>query len=302
MLTWWQTTESQGALVAALGHANEAHDIGGRSATNKCELYFKSLNGLWNAFGHHQGLERGDTTLFIRLLQSLPAERTTELLRSAQVANVTNLGPLVMDHAVLNRRRYRPGTEMPGSLQREATAKHAELIERHAESSPGHSDSGRVLKTLAEFLYVVRSNIAHGEKTPYGPDIEKSRRDEQVASAVVPLQELLLDELLERPSEKLVAYGTLKPGEANAAIVAGLGGQWLDCTIRGHQIIGTSRFHEFVWDVRGEPVPAKLLVATPLRDEWERLDRFEGPGYVRHLVAAAVQSGNVVANCYVVRR
>ena len=75
----------------------------------------------------------------------------------------------------------------------------------------------RVVKRAAEVLYIVRSNIAHGEKTPYGPDLEKTRRDEQVCSVVVPLQFLLIEMLLDFPSHKLFAYGTLRPGKPNVS-------------------------------------------------------------------------------------
>ena len=36
--------------------------------------------------------------------------------------------------------------------------------------------AARVVKKTAELLYIVRSNMAHGEKTKYGPDIDKRKR------------------------------------------------------------------------------------------------------------------------------
>jgi hypothetical protein len=60
----------------------------------------------------------------------------------------------------------------------------------------------RVMKRLAELLYVVRSNNAHGEKTPYGPDIEKLKQDEMVCSIIIPIQLALLMLILDRPDFK----------------------------------------------------------------------------------------------------
>jgi hypothetical protein len=299
---WWQTPDSEGAVITALGHLNHARDLSDGPATLRCELFFKALNALWNAFGRSQQLERGDTTLFVKLAQTLSAERAADVLRSSAARAVIGLDPPVLDHDVLRRRGYRPGADIPGSLRGEATEKHVELVKRYGSWRAAAVESGRLLKTVAEFLYIVRSNIAHGEKTPYGPDFEKARRDELVASSVVPLQEILIDEILGRPSEKLAAYGTLRPGEPNASVMGGVPGEWLDCTLKGERVVSISGLAEFQWDLRGVEIPAKLLTSASLPHHWDRLDAFEGSAYQRHLLPAAVHGTFVVANCYVVRR
>jgi hypothetical protein len=230
---WWNAPEYDGTVTMTLGHLNEARESEHAPAVDRCDLYFKALNQLWNGLGHLKGLKHADTPRFIALVQSLPAERASQLLRSRELAAVVALEPRVMNHYRLNEHGYRPGVAIGPELLKKATEEHADVKKRVENWASRQSDIERVLRSVAEFLYVVRSNIAHGEKTPYGPDLEKARRDEQVASAVIPLQEVLLDELLDRPSEKLVAYGTLKPGNANAGVLAGIRGEWQECTIRG---------------------------------------------------------------------
>jgi hypothetical protein len=88
-----------------------------------------------------------------------------------------------MNHHTLTKRGYVLGQEISDSIKHEATAEHRKaqkaLIDRDTQLSEESLD--RLLKRLADFLYVIRSNIAHGEKTPYGPDLEKAHRDRQVS-------------------------------------------------------------------------------------------------------------------------
>jgi gamma-glutamylcyclotransferase (GGCT)/AIG2-like uncharacterized protein YtfP len=297
---WWNAPAYAGTITTALGHLNEARESEDGPAVERCDLYFKALNQLWNGFGHLNVLEHADTRRLIALLQNLTPDRSSLVLRSQQLADVVALDPPVMNHYRLNKHGYRPGAAISPALLKKATEEHADLKRRTKNQTPDHSD-GRALKSLAEFLYVVRSNIAHGEKTPYGPDLEKSRRDEQVAATLLPLQELLLDELLDRPSEKLVAYGTLRPGHANAGVLAGLRGEWQDCTIRGKVEALASGLAEFRWAPNGALIPAMMLTSRDLEHEWDRLDRFEGARYRRWLIPVQVAGGESVASCYVVR-
>lgn len=93
--------------------------------------------------------------------------------------------PEILDHFVLKSRGHRTGQPTSDGLRHDATERHRKFRAAHGGFLAGdNSMTARgVLKMLAELLFVVRSNIAHGEKTPCGPDLEKVRRDEQ-ASAV----------------------------------------------------------------------------------------------------------------------
>ena len=43
----------------------------------------------------------------------------------------------------------------------------------------------------------------------------------------------------------------------------------------------------------------KCRIVSPQAIDWERLDRFEGPGYKRWIVPVETDSGIVIANVYV---
>lgn len=158
--------------------------------------------------------------------------------------------------------------------------------------------SERVIKRLAELLYVVRSNIAHGEKIPYGPDLAKKARDEQVCVSVIPLQQLLFDMLLGQPCKKLISYGTLAPGQSDHQLLSDLPGQWEECVIRGSVHLD-QELCAYSWSPTGAEHKANLFMSQDLPMNWQRIDKFEGARYKRRLVPAEMQSGVTVAHAYV---
>ena len=300
MLWWQQSNEQVGGhyLNQALAHINAARDASGSSATRTCQLYFLALNNLWNAHAQHSGEpRRSDTPAFIALLKEL-APDPDEFLRDPRLERLVAFTPEVLDHHTLKSRGYRPGQALDDPLRRDATEKHQKLRNAHSRWAQDGADADRLLKKLAEFLYVIRSNIAHGEKTPYGPDLEKARRDEAVSEATCPILDLILDRLLASPSRRLVSYGTLKPGAENESVLAALPGEWTACRIRGRmrQIDGLLLLDE---DHLAEEIEVMLLESPGLNDRWVDLDRFEGIRYRRRLVSALANQVPLFANCYV---
>jgi len=300
-MEWWQDPVFADNLIQVLSHVNEATDrCKDEKATNICELYFKALNKLWNGFAHHQkGSGRADIPSFIALLKSLSENNRLIVLRSQELKHLIVLTPDVMNHSVLKKHECRPGEKVPSKVQREAIEEHRKLRNSHFNFLSGNPDftTDAVLEKLAEFLFVVRSNIAHGEKTPYGPDKEKTKRDEKVSGLVVPVQQLLVDLILDRPSRKLVAYGTLRPGGPNEKVLEGLKGTWNECLVHGSIREDGGLFH-FNWDLNANPIEAWLFESPDLADSWEQLDRFEGSRYRRHLVPVVVKDVCIVANVF----
>jgi gamma-glutamylcyclotransferase (GGCT)/AIG2-like uncharacterized protein YtfP len=300
-MAWWQSDQFAADLNEALSHLNEAADASRAvRATRICELYFHALNKLWNAFARHEGEPgRADTPSFIALLKSMSGDSRSSLLNNRSPKDLVDLTPEVLDHSILKSRGYRPGEAITDPLRRDATEKHRKLRSAHRAffEQKGDTTTDSILKKLAEFLFVVRSNIAHGEKTPYGPDLEKARRDEEISGLVIPLQKVIIDLLLDRPSQKLVAYGTIRPGGQNEHILKDVEGHWQPCFVRG-----TLREHDllsfFRWDPHASRIQAMLLTAPSLINSWERLDRFEGDRYKRHLVPIEASGARFVANLF----
>lgn len=295
---------TMGHLTEALFHFNYALDIASRN-TSKVETartYFDGLNKLQTQWLMSQTDQKmGEVKTFQTMIScGLASDAKDAFLRSPEIQCLVSLSPKIMNHDVLRRGGYRPDVEIEQPLVIKASEVHQKLENAYRSFQEDSSEEicERVIKRVAELLYVVRSNIAHGEKTPYGPDLKKRERDENVCACIVPLQELLLDMLLGQPSKKLISYGSLMPGQPNHVVVSDLEGEWQDCVIRGtiNKINGLSRFS---WNPTGPELSVCLFTSDDLSRSWERIDRFEGKEYRRQLIPAKIKIGIAIAYVYI---
>ena len=123
------------------------------------------------------------------------------------------------------------------------------------------------------------------------------------ASPELSAAEEILDRIFETSSH-LAVYGSLAPGAPNHSVISQVTGRWLEGSVRGvlhPEGWGAAQgFPALRCDPDGPAVAVKLLVSEHLKDHWDRLDDFEGPGYRRSLVP--VRKGDqllAVANIYV---
>ena len=130
--------------------------------------------------------------------------------------------------------------------------------------------------------------------------------DQQAIDKLEALAGSIVRSLLAEPQEKLAVYGTLAPGEVNHGVVADIVGRWTEGFVRGD--LQTLEWGAglglpvLVWRPAGPRVPVALLSSHDLVDHWQRLDRFEGPGYRRILVPVEDDHEVVaVANLYAAR-
>jgi len=131
-----------------------------------------------------------------------------------------------------------------------------------------------------------------------GPERGKRPRADRVSRRLAHVLERVVHLVLGRPDRKLAAYGTLVPGERNHHHVAGLGGTWQRCFVRGRRWTADDGDPRFLWDPREPEVEAMLLVSDQLPDAWPRLDSFEGEPYRRHLVPARAEDAHHVVYLY----
>jgi len=104
-------------------------------------------------------------------------------------------------------------------------------------------------------------------------------------------------QISDNPETRLIVYGSLAPGGANALLLAGLIGEWHRCHIRGH--LGRYRgFKSFRYDPQGPEHPAWLLESAELARVLPDLDDFEGQEYERIVIPAQVGDRRVLAQVY----
>ncbi len=102
--------------------------------------------------------------------------------------------------------------------------------------------------------------------------------------------------------ERLAVYGTLRPGESNHHLIAGLAGTWTRGTVPGRTYTarwsGLEGYPALRLDPCGDPVEVWVLTSPELTRCWDRLDAFEGPGYRRVRTTVATDDGPVAAWIY----
>jgi gamma-glutamylcyclotransferase (GGCT)/AIG2-like uncharacterized protein YtfP len=102
---------------------------------------------------------------------------------------------------------------------------------------------------------------------------------------------------------RLAAYGTLAPGRANHAQLAGLEGRWRQGTVRGTLVASgwgaALGFPGLTLDAQGPLVDVHLFESFDLPNHWPRLDAFEGEGYARVVARVSTTEGDVDASIYV---
>jgi gamma-glutamylcyclotransferase (GGCT)/AIG2-like uncharacterized protein YtfP len=101
----------------------------------------------------------------------------------------------------------------------------------------------------------------------------------------------------------LASYGTLAPGRSNHHQLDGLRGAWRTGTVRGRLYPNgwgaALGYPGLVLDPKGGKVEVHLFQSDDLPVHWSRLDRFEGSGYRRVVVAIETSDGGAQANIYV---
>lgn len=103
-------------------------------------------------------------------------------------------------------------------------------------------------------------------------------------------------------TRRLVAYGTLRPGQSNHGQLAGLRGDWTPGTVRGRVIEvdwgGASGYPGIILDPNASEIDVEVFESDDLPEHWPRLDAFEGPGYRRALINVATDRGVIQGLVY----
>lgn len=202
-MVWITTLKSLGHITEAVIHFNKAID-GLRTGLSMVEVsrsLFDTLNKIQTEWMLSESdLKIREVKAFqTMILKGLDSEGHIKLLDSEEIQKVVSFEPQIMNHDTLRRHRFRPDQEIEPQLVKKASEEHHKVVNAYNSYKSQHSDEVKqcVIKKISDLLYVVRSNIAHGEKTPYGPDLKKKERDEQVCKVIMPLQRLLLNGLFD---------------------------------------------------------------------------------------------------------
>lgn len=234
------------------------------------------------------------------LKKGFPEQEMLLIIQSEQLKNIVNLEPRIMNHDILRKNHY-DSTDISKELERKSQERHTNLVDSfssYQQQRWKRQTIDKLLKDLAKLLYVVRSNNAHGEKTPRGPDLQKVKRDQKVCQVINPLLELIIALIFDKPSTRLAVYGTLAPNEPNESILSEIKGDWINGKING-LIDQVENLPTFKWVINNREVEVQLFCSEELPKYWQEIDRFEGCNYRRILIPVKLKN-NVftVANIY----
>ena len=229
------------------------------------------------------------------LAEGLTFDSHQKILQSDFVKKIVVLEQLVMDHQTLIQGNYRPGEEIDKALYKKSIYHHKKLnnaYNRYISDDQNQELSDAAIRKLGKLIYTVRSNVAHGAKTPYGPDEEQVKRDNEVLKICTPILKVIIEELYGAPSEKFFVYGTLMPGKENFDIIKKIDGEWINLELSG-SITEKSGLKYFSWNPNSnDKVEGKILISKKLPHYWKDIDRFEGSRYKRQI--GYCQDGNNV--------
>ena len=291
---WWSVSELRGELDAILSLVNAARSYAHLDEERAARKFCDALNRAWNARARLSPDERpeSDWPLLKALITDLPEEEGRTLLRSPELRELASVDPPILNHRKLLGRGFLGSVdEIPDDVRREAAEAHLKLRRRleGLPEAPGEEERRSALARVADLLYVIRSNLQHGEKFA-SPDPVRVARDRLVSEKATHVLELFFDLLFARPSTSLVAYGSLAPGGAYHAELDGAGGEWIPAVVRGRLSHGP--FPALTPVPAGSEISVELLRgAYGLPERWSRLDELEGASYQRVLVPAETQQG-----------
>jgi len=202
----------------------------------------------------------------------------SNLINSKTFKEIIYYTPLIMSDAVLEHKRYNPD-DISEELREKASITHKRLIDNY--NSPRRRDD-IIITSLCKLLYEVRSNMKHCGKTPYGPDRDKSKRDEEICKLIHPTLSEIINILLEKPNDKLLLYGTLKTGKSNSRILDNYRNNLKNVSIWGFiEMENNLPYYTFSISSSQNEIQAELIHNNELNTHFDKLDEFEGTTYRR---------------------
>ena len=167
---WWGH-ELESSICTAVTQVNDAH-----TKKNEVDIFrglVEATNSLWTQLNKYQTLHgllteaRGDAKSFAELLRfGHSNEEKQRIASSIELEKLVDLDPPILNEDILRKGDYDPQA-IPLRLKTDASEEHRKVKNTYKKylSMNDNEQLDSLLKRIAELLYVVRSNIAHGGKT-----------------------------------------------------------------------------------------------------------------------------------------
>lgn len=161
-------------------------------------------------------------------------------------------------------------------------------------------NDGELLRKFGWLVWAIRSNIAHGYKTPTGINFDAEKRDRLICEIVNPILHLLLGNMYGNPWRKLVVYGLLAD---SSTLRKALPGARFG---RQAQLFGYIREDRgiklFEPELAGDTVPSHEINLDYDSDDLAAVDRLEAPRFERKMLPVGFGGNLELAWVYCARR
>jgi len=261
---------------------------------DKCQKLYSALESIWGLYIEdaisksklsewaQRQFQQGKLSINNKFSETVNSLLTYQgkksIIESKAFKEIIHFTPRIMSDAILESKRYNP-ENISTELRQEASATHNKLIESY--NYPNRKPD-IIITYLCKLLYEIRSNMMHCGKTPYGPDLDKSKRDEEICKLIYPTLLNIIDFLLEKPNNKLILYGTLKEGQPNASLIDNLRIIREMINIFGFiEIENGLPYYTFSISNPRNEIEAELIINESLTNAFDRIDSFEGTKYKR---------------------
>lgn len=278
---WWQDPQCQGDLTEIVRQLRQAVRAQATGLVGSTHCFFNALNLAQNALaGITSQMQTSEVVRFERLLvDGISLAHREWLAREPAVEYLARFTPLIMDMRMVRDRMpgYPAGAtreQIPKELVNAATGQHRALAATHRAWQAGEVSGDDVLRQLARLLYLVRSNIAHGEKTDDPSDLERWIRDRNVCGVALPAAVAVIEGLFAFPSEHLITTGPYQRWPLSP--LRKLSGEWSRAYMNGY--INAAGFR---WQTHAPPVEVSVFTCAELRNWWAPLDELYGPSVLR---------------------
>lgn len=291
-------------LSYCLNHINDTE-----AKKNSIDKYWSNFEGLnllckeyyyqENYKKYNQDQYRAERKSFSQLLkENLDHKEKQFLINSKKFIKFLEINPTIMDEEI---RRADPAYNpnyISTEVREKASKDHIKLKAVYKDFKNNQTSINFLMEKICNLLYVVRSNIAHGEKTPKGPDVDKSERDINVCNIAFPLLDLIIAILLGYPKRRIAFYNTLKPGGINNIFIKDLKITPYKGFADGY-IYKKKNYHFYNWQLNNKKI--EVFIYEPITEsKMIELDRFEGKSYKRILVPVEIDGKSiVVSNIYI---
>ena len=297
--------QDEKVITKIINHINIANDF--KNPVEKCGKLFEALDIIhYYYYEFRKNLNQlsinekhdnfFDREAYIQLmLKDFTKEEKKEIIFSDDFRNFLTFRPLIMDNEIVAKLTYNKTKVSDEEIQVQSNWVHKSLIDEYEKFKRREDSTDKIISKFSKLIYVVRCNIKHHGKYPYGPIKIEADRDNAVCKLVNNILLKILNILLGYPDKKVAVYGTLKKNGVNHSIIE----KYNISPEMGH-VKGYIEIKEnlpyFIWDLDGEKIEVEMYHSLS-EENFAELDKFESL-YVRILIPVYINKNIVISNIY----